>query len=708
MDLSNGNPKKVNVIEKESVNVKTGGANDAPVVVRIFEISLNNFSAELCSLGASITRIHLRTNGNKTNNYDDVVLGYKSIHDMYETQNPSYFGVCTGRVTNRIKHGRFRTHENGKEYAVEINNEPNHLHGGNFGLSRKIWQVDFSNQDGVRFFYVSDDGDQGYPGKVKVSALYTIQPTPCDQSVKLCLTLTAELLDDTPSPINLTQHSYFNLAGHDNKNGILDHTLRLHCDAYTPVDEFSIPTREVNALNHDSTMDWRHTRTIRQALTDYGTEKIGRTLEQIQTELKRETPLPQDVQPYGFDHNYVVSTSSDSVNELSLVAVLRHANRRLTIRSTQPGVQLYTANYLDDSVPAPMKVSNEAETSNTVYHRWQGICLETQHFPDSILVDNDAHPEFARGQCPILTPTSRHYQHSIEYTFENYISRTGDDVSTAGFQGTDSDGIHYYSVEEMWNAHGWTSNSSSTWYDRAASYYDENCPTTIDGVLGGFASITELDIQGSVEFIQELELIRPEITAWTIGTQNNSVTGSRGQKRRACECGAGLGRISNGILLKLGGIEQCDLIESSANLLDAAPDYLGNAVSARCRFFCTGLQDWQPAPNTYSIIWIQWVLSYLTDDDIIRFFRRCGESLVDDGLIILKENMCAAENSDEGIIDFEVDTNDASVTRSLRYWKYLIHQAGLRIIYETIQDGFPDEIYPVPMLALDVCPTYVS
>jgi galactose mutarotase-like enzyme len=701
---------KVTLIEKENVKIKDKDDNDFTIQVRIFEISLNDVRVELCSLGASITRIRIRSNHSGPNSYDDVVLGFDSIYEMYGTQNPAYFGVCTGRVTNRIKHGRFRTQRNGKEYAVAINDEPNHLHGGHCGLSRKNWQVDLNDQDApkrVHFFYISDDGDQGYPGKVKVSAIYSMQPTPCDQSVKLCLTLTAELLDDTPSPINLTQHSYFNLAGHDSKNGILDHTLRLNCFAYTPMDEFSIPTRDINLLTPDCTMDWRKKRSIRQGLTDYGTKNVGRTLEQIQTELQRETPLPTDLKPYGFDHNYIVSTSPNSVNELSLVAVLQHANRRLTIRSTQPGVQLYTANYLDGSVPAQMKGS--IESSQTKYHRWQGICLETQHFPDSILVENDAHLEFARGQCPILTPTSRHYRHSIEYTFENYITDTCDVISTEGFQGTDSDGIHYSSVEEMWSAQGWLASSSSSWYERAASYYDENCPTTIDGVLGGFASITELDIQGSVEFIQDLELIRPEITNWTMKAHKNPAMSSNGQKRRACECGAGIGRVSNGILLKLGGIEQCDLIESSATLLDAAPDYLGNTVAAKCRFFCTGLQDWQPSPNTYSIIWIQWVLSYLTDDDIIRFFRRCGESLVDDGLIILKENMCADGNGDdERIIDFEVDSNDASVTRSLRYWKYLIHQSGLRIVYEKIQDGFPDEIYPVPMLALDVCPTLFS
>ena len=173
------------------------------------------------------------------------------------------------------------------------------------------------------------------------------------------------------------------------------------------------------------------------------------------------------------------------------------------------------------------------------------------------------------------------------------------------------------------------------------------------------------------------------------------LTSSSRTRRRACECGAGLGRVTKGLLLpQLKGIDQCDLVESSSVLLSAAPEYLGDAVAARCRFFCSGLQDWEPACNTYSVVWIQWVLSYLTDSDIIKFLRRCGESLVEDGLIVLKENMCTDS-------DFEVDNEDASVTRSLRYWKYLIQQAGLRIVYEKLQDRLPDDIYSVPMLALE-------
>jgi galactose mutarotase-like enzyme len=662
--------------------------------IAIFRLELYGVTVELCSLGAAVTRLLLPAEGEHV----DVVLGFDSVTEMYESQNPVYFGVTPGRVANRIRQGRFQTENDGMVYQLEINNEPNHLHGGVTGFSNRIWDAEIirARTDGddeqVTFTIISVDGDQGYPGTVKVTASYSLQPTPSVHSVKLCLCMTAELLDGTPTPINLTQHSYFNLAGHDSSTGILDHSLRLYCDAYTPVDETSIPTREVRPLDDDPVMDWRSSRSLRHALTEYGLDKKGLSLEHVHADLAQRDAALSAATPYGFDHNYVIrrfSASNHSADHgLSLVAVLQHGHRRLTVRSTQPGVQVYTANYLDGTLPATRKASSAKEATSG-YSRWQGLCLETQHFPDSILVDSDRHPKFGAGQCPILTPDSPHYKHSIEYTFENNPWAMNPAVPlTKGFHGSDSDGNHYCSVEEMWEEQGVTEGNSTVWYERAASYYEENCPSTIDGVLGGFASITDMDLAGSMQFIHELESLRPAVRQWS------SDSGGKGQKRLACECGAGLGRVTKGLLFQLNGIDQCDLVESSATLLSAAPEYLGDAAAARCRFFCTGLQDWKPTVSTYSVVWTQWVLSYLTDDDIVKFLLRCGESLVEDGVIVLKENTC--EES-----DFEVDVEDASVTRSLRYWKCLIQRAGLRIVHEKMQDNLPTDIYPVPMLALE-------
>ena len=412
--------------------------------------------------------------------------------------------------------------------------------------------------DAVRFTLCSSDGDQGYPGTLQVTATYSLHATPsADTAVRLCLDLQAELVvpgeeEGSPplsTPVNLTQHSYFNLAGHASPHGILDHTLRLYCDAYTPVvdDDTLIPTREVRSVlaseDEDAVMDWTSSRSVRQALLDYGVERAGLTREQVEADLlHRDAPLSGG-RPYGFDHNYVVRRAAAAAaavageNDLSLVAVLKHApsGRRMTVRSTQPGVQLYTGNFLDNTLPALMKgdehlpkavgtPTTPAQTGG--YSRWQSVCLEPQHFPDSILADAAQSPLFAAGQCPILTPDSPRYQHRIEYTFE--FERSSSErkavLSTAGFHGTDSDNNAYTSCEDMWvqqgvivNVDSSGSESTDAWYQRAATHYANNCPPTIDGVLGGFAAISDVDMDGSRQFVRDLEIVRPEILPWSSG-----------------------------------------------------------------------------------------------------------------------------------------------------------------------------------------------
>lgn len=669
-------------------------------VIGIYRLEQNGVKVDVCELGASIVHILLpRPQNDDTGDNDvDVVLRFDSIEDMYHSHNPAYVGVIAGRVANRVRDGRFQTERNGKIYQLEINDSPNHLHGGRNGFSTRIWEskiVPDDIGDQVEFFYLSKDGEEGYPGTIRVSATYSLQTTANSHVVKLCLSMKAELLNDIPSPINLTQHSYFNLAGHNAVAGILDHSLRLFCDAYTPVDSTSIPTREVRSLDNDPVMDWRYARTLRGALTDYGVSRANRSREQVLDDLNLSgDPLSNSSDdtcpPYGFDHNYIVRRSSLR-DGLSLVAVLQCEDRRLTICSTQPGLQLYTANYLDGNFTKKRKDGKDSALS---YPRWQALCLETQHFPDSISVDDGCHPRFASGKCPILTPSTPTYEQVVEYTVENNSFQSKDTLSMAGFQGTDSEGNHFYSVDEMWEGQGVVEGDSTSWYARATSFYKDNCPSTVDGVLGGFASISEPDLIGSKEFINELESVRPEVRMWTRG-DSAAATTDGSTKLRACECGAGLGRVTKNLLLRLGGIDNCDLVDSSAALLAAAPEYLGDAAASQCRYFCTGLENWTPSANTYTIIWIQWVLSYLTDEDIVSFLRRCGESLTESGVIILKENIC--EES-----DFEVDAEDASVTRSLRYWKVLIQRSGMRVFHEKLPESLVEDIYPVPLLALEV------
>ena len=248
--------------------------------------------------------------------------------------------------------------------------------------------------------------------------------------------------------------------------------------------------------------------------------------------------------------------------------------------------------------------------------------------------------------------------------------------------GSDSEGRSYATIGDMWNAEGIREGApNSSWYQRAADYYEDNCPASVDGVLGGFASISELDLEGSRNFLQSIQKERPSLE-WSAGA--------------GCECGAGIGRVTKGLLLPLG-VKRCDLVESSSRLLSEAPKYIGEPGANLCRYYCTGLQNWIPPKHNYTIIWIQWVFCYLTDEDCVAFLKRCGEGLVPGGIICLKENTCDGEA-------FVLDNEDASVTRSVPYLLKLVGKAGLRVVAQQTQDNFPDEIYPVPMIALDARP----
>lgn len=248
-------------------------------------------------------------------------------------------------------------------------------------------------------------------------------------------------------------------------------------------------------------------------------------------------------------------------------------------------------------------------------------------------------------------------------------------------KGRDSEGDEFESIADMWNLLGISldddANNDAEWYDRAAEYYEENCPGTLDGVLGGFASITKADLAGSKRFLENLLVKRPSID-WASGV--------------GCECGAGIGRVSKGLLLPLG-IPRCDLVESSARLLSVAPEYIGDPDASKCRYICDTLQHWAPPKNTYSVIWIQWVLVYLTDTDIIKFLRRCGEALTQNGVICLKENTCDVEL-------FVLDRDDASLTRAVPFLLKLVEAAGLIVAHQETQDDFPEDIFAVPMIAL--------
>ena len=157
---------------------------------------------------------------------------------------------------------------------------------------------------------------------------------------------------------------------------------------------------------------------------------------------------------------------------------------------------------------------------------------------------------------------------------------------------------------------------------------------------------------------------------------------------------SGIGRVSKGLLFPLG-FTKCDLVEPSQRLLSHAPEYIDQYAS-QCRYFCTGLQDFTPQPDTYNLIFIQWVIGYLTDDDLISFLKRCAVGLRRGGVIVIKDNTCED-------VAFVADAEDASVTRSLPYILAIVKLAGLKVVMEEYQEDFPKDIFPVPMLALGRC-----
>lgn len=638
-----------------------------------YQLSLENTQVQLSSVGASILQYLVRPDDDT--DYEDIVLGYPTGKSLYESQNPFYFQTVVGRVANRIANGAFSL--NGREYVLDRNdNNINSLHGGSMGLNRRTWKVastglihhaSWCDAPYIRFTYDSPDGEGGYPGHVRISATYSLRPCISGQGTTLRLQLEAQLMDRNTlgeedirstlqTPINLAQHSYFNLAPTRlPSDGILKHQLLLESDTYMPVDVNSIPTKELQSTIEDPIMDLSISspRRLEDVLRGIGM-KGSLSAQAVEEDMQQRHTSSH---PYGLDHNYVLRSPQSGV-VLPKVATLSCGSRRLTVHASTPGVQVYTGNYLgiddEEGITAPDRVPTKQQ-----YRKWDGICLETQHFPDSIKDDPDSDKDYVRCKCPILTPEQPCYEHVVEYTIEH--------LEGATFVGSDTNGHQYVSIDDMWSG-----QNLKTWYSESLAYYDENCPSTVDGVLGGLGEVSDADLAGSRSFVESL------------GFSANS------RKKMACECGAGIGRVSKGLLLDV--CDRCDVVESCSRLLYAAPDYIGEE-SHRCRFFCTQLQDWVPQANKYDLIWVQWTVIYLTDADLVMFLQRCSKALVQGGFIVLKENVCEDET-------FCVDVEDASLTRSRAYWRSLIFQAGLRIARDKVQDDFPTDIYPVPMLAL--------
>lgn len=306
--------------------------DSSPVKLYTLENS-NGCIMKVSSYGGIITSLMIPDkNGNKV----DIVLGYDSLQD-YLRESP-YFGAIIGRYGNRIAGAKFSL--DGKEYKLAANNGPNHLHGGIRGFDKVVWQIEEVKTDstvGLRLHYMSPDGEEGYPGNLDVTVNYTL--TNDNQLIFDYYATT-----DKATPVNLTQHSYFNLNG---KGDIRSQVLMMAASRYTVVDTSLIPTGELRAVS-GTPFDFTKPKPIGQDLLSTGGN------------------------PIGYDHNFVLDTKS--IDELAIKVSSHETGISMEVYTDQPGVQFYSGNFLDGSLKGK---------NGIIYNQYDGFCLETQHFPDS-------------------------------------------------------------------------------------------------------------------------------------------------------------------------------------------------------------------------------------------------------------------------------------------------------------------------------------
>jgi aldose 1-epimerase len=295
--------------------------------------------------------------------HGNVVLGFDSLKP-YLSKHP-YLGATIGRVANRIAHAAFTL--DGTTYQLPANDGPHTLHGGAVGFDRAVWQsqqIDSPDGPAVKFSHLSPDQDQGFPGNLSVQLVYTLTN---DNQLKLDYTATT----DQPTPINLTNHTYFNLAG-PASGTIFDHMLTLFADHYTPVDTTLIPAGTIAP--------------VRATPLDFTRpHRVGARIHDV---------------PGGYDHNFVINRAGATANALVLAARLHHqpTGRTMETLTTEPGIQLYTSNFFDGSTTG----------IGGAYLKHAALCLETQHFPDAV-----HHPSFP---STILRP-GQTYRSTTIYKF---------------------------------------------------------------------------------------------------------------------------------------------------------------------------------------------------------------------------------------------------------------------------------------------------
>lgn len=346
-------------LAEEGISKEPFGVTAEGVEVDLYTLTnANGMIAKITNYGGTVVSLMTPDRDGKLG---DVLLGFDTL-DEYIADSP-YFGCLIGRCGNRIAKGRFTL--DGKQYTLAVNNDVNHLHGGDVGFDKRVWQARglLGNRGpGLTLSYTSADGEEGYPGELSVKVTYVL-------TNDNALAIHYEATTDAPTPCNLTNHCYFNLA---DQGDVLGHELMLNADRFTPIDKTLIPTGELCSVE-GTPFDFTK-------LTAIG-QRIDEENEQLEFGL-------------GYDHNWVLNSSD---RDMTLAARVYEPNsgRVMQIFTTEPGIQFYSGNVLDSGVGKDGKA----------YERHYGFCLETQHYPDS-----PNHPEFP---TTILQPGQKYSTTSV-------------------------------------------------------------------------------------------------------------------------------------------------------------------------------------------------------------------------------------------------------------------------------------------------------
>jgi aldose 1-epimerase len=334
-----------------------------------YQLRAGAYALEVIDAGCAITRLLVP---DRSGAQDNIVLGYADLGEYLGTRR-EYFGAIVGRVANRIAHGEFELA--GRTYRLATNDGRHHLHGGHSGFDRRSWQVartDAGQTARIVFERRSDDGEEGYPGALSVRVAYTLSP---QGELRLDYYATT----GTTTLVNLTNHTYFNLAGED-RGDVLRHRVQIAADAFCVVDDGLVPTGELRSVD-GTAFDLRAAAPIGQRL---------------------EGPDEQMAIAGGYDHCFVLRNAHDTSGELREACVLEdpESGRRLRVSTDQPGVQFYSGNFLDGTAVG---------SGGVRYARHAGLCLETQAFPDA-----PHHPGFPS----IVVEPGRPYRAATAWRFE--------------------------------------------------------------------------------------------------------------------------------------------------------------------------------------------------------------------------------------------------------------------------------------------------